>query len=295
MSSDSASIGIGAMIVFIALILVAAVASTIIIKSVEDLQQKGEDTSSDTRSTLSNKIAVTSVYLQGDSDCEAQLFQHAGFGGWSATYPVGTYGGGNFLDPDGDGNPDAVTNDATSIIIDAGCEVILYDGDDFSGWSARLGGGNHDLADINANARPVNCGGSCNDQISALKVLGYKMQIHMTPAAGSGAINAGDIHWIVTCESEPFAGYDTDSIVSSAPYGSSLLDGTNTAGVNANFIDTEFIEQGMNVKADIALKNCYPEDGLNMQLTIAIDGGSTSYYTLAFRNLDVGTNVLFNP
>ena len=51
----------------------------------------------------------------------------------------------------------------------------------------------------------------------------------------------------------------------------------------------------MNIKADIALKNCYPEDGLNMQLTIAIDGGSTSYYTLAFRNLDVGTNVLFNP
>ena len=37
MGDDSASIGIGAMIVFIALILVAAVASTIIIKSVEDL------------------------------------------------------------------------------------------------------------------------------------------------------------------------------------------------------------------------------------------------------------------
>ena len=108
-------------------------------------------------------------------------------------------------------------------------------------------------------------------------------------------MNAGNIHWIVTCESEPFAGYDTDSIVSSAPYGSSLLDGTNTAGVNGNFVDTELIEQGMNIKADIALKNCYPEDGLNMQLTIAIDGGSTSYYTLAFRNLDVGTNVLFNP
>ena len=80
MSRDSASIGIGAMIVFIALILVAAVASTIIIKSVENLQQKGEDTSSDTRSSLSNKITVTSVYLQGDSDCEAQLFQHTGFG-----------------------------------------------------------------------------------------------------------------------------------------------------------------------------------------------------------------------
>ena len=35
---DSGSIGIGAMIVFIALILVAAVASTIIIKTAEELQ-----------------------------------------------------------------------------------------------------------------------------------------------------------------------------------------------------------------------------------------------------------------
>ena len=61
MTRDSASIGIGAMIVFIALILVAAVAATIIIKSVEDLQQKGEDATSDTRSELSNKFTVTSV------------------------------------------------------------------------------------------------------------------------------------------------------------------------------------------------------------------------------------------
>ena len=37
-NDDGASIGIGAMIVFIALILVAAVASTIIIKTAEELQ-----------------------------------------------------------------------------------------------------------------------------------------------------------------------------------------------------------------------------------------------------------------
>ena len=43
---DSGSIGIGAMIVFIALILVAAVASTIIIKTAEELQQNAEQTSS---------------------------------------------------------------------------------------------------------------------------------------------------------------------------------------------------------------------------------------------------------
>ena len=39
---DEGSIGIGAMIVFIALILVAAVASTIIIKTAEELQQNAE-------------------------------------------------------------------------------------------------------------------------------------------------------------------------------------------------------------------------------------------------------------
>tara|TARA_Y100000746_G_scaffold206562_1_gene194348 strand:- start:288 stop:536 length:249 start_codon:yes stop_codon:yes gene_type:complete len=56
---QKASIGIGAMIVFIALILVAAVASTIIISSVEDLSQTMEDTTS-VRDY--SKIKVDSVY-----------------------------------------------------------------------------------------------------------------------------------------------------------------------------------------------------------------------------------------
>ena len=42
--NDKAAIGIGAMIIFIALILVAAVASTIIIKTAEELQQRAEKT-----------------------------------------------------------------------------------------------------------------------------------------------------------------------------------------------------------------------------------------------------------
>ena len=50
---EEGSIGIGAMIVFIALILVAAVASTIIIKTAEELQQNAEQTSSDTRKEIS--------------------------------------------------------------------------------------------------------------------------------------------------------------------------------------------------------------------------------------------------
>ena len=58
---DSGSIGIGAMIVFIALILVAAVASTIIIKTAEELQQNAEQTSSDTRQQISGKVAIADV------------------------------------------------------------------------------------------------------------------------------------------------------------------------------------------------------------------------------------------
>ncbi len=58
------SIGIGAMIVFIALILVAAVASTIIIKTAEELQQNAESTSQDTRDQISGKVTITDVYVK---------------------------------------------------------------------------------------------------------------------------------------------------------------------------------------------------------------------------------------
>ena len=60
-SREEGSIGIGAMIVFIALILVAAVASTIIIKTAEELQQNAEQTSSDTRQQISGKVAIVDV------------------------------------------------------------------------------------------------------------------------------------------------------------------------------------------------------------------------------------------
>ena len=65
---DSGSIGIGAMIVFIALILVAAVASTIIIKTAEELQQNAEQTSSDTRQQISGKVALTDLIVDTIAD-----------------------------------------------------------------------------------------------------------------------------------------------------------------------------------------------------------------------------------
>ncbi len=66
--NESGSIGIGAMIVFIALILVAAVASTIIIKTAEELQQNAENTSDDTRKQISGKVAIVDVFVKTAAD-----------------------------------------------------------------------------------------------------------------------------------------------------------------------------------------------------------------------------------
>ena len=62
---DEGSIGIGAMFVFIALILVAAVASTIIIKTAEELQQNAESTSDDTRKEISGKVNIIQILVNG--------------------------------------------------------------------------------------------------------------------------------------------------------------------------------------------------------------------------------------
>jgi len=59
------------MIVFIALILVAAVASTIIIKTAEELQQNAESTSDDTRKEISGKINVLQVLVNGTTSADA--------------------------------------------------------------------------------------------------------------------------------------------------------------------------------------------------------------------------------
>ena len=60
-SEELGSIGIGAMIVFIALILVAAVASAVIIQTGEKLQQNAQKTGSDTQNEISGKISIINV------------------------------------------------------------------------------------------------------------------------------------------------------------------------------------------------------------------------------------------
>ena len=119
---ERGSIGIGAMIVFIALILVAAVASTIIIKTIEDLQQNGETTSSGSRNLISNRVLIEGAYLtyNGAADCEATLYKHSDFTGWSATFTVGDYENAEFL------AVGALDNDASSIKVNPGCQIIMY-------------------------------------------------------------------------------------------------------------------------------------------------------------------------
>jgi flagellin FlaB len=64
---DLAAIGIGAMIVFIALILVASVAAAVIISTAEKLQQNAQNTGAETTNMLSSKVIVISVMvIQGD-------------------------------------------------------------------------------------------------------------------------------------------------------------------------------------------------------------------------------------
>jgi len=124
-NNEKGSIGIGAMIVFIALILVAAVASTVIIKTAEELQDRAEKTGDDTRDQISGKLIVTDVYVTtaatGDIDSLTVIAKLAS--GSDATLPTAmTYlivcdNGGFTVDTAdlADANGNAVTPGGTAI------------------------------------------------------------------------------------------------------------------------------------------------------------------------------------
>ena len=76
-NDEIGSIGIGAMIVFIALILVAAVASAVIIQTGEKLQQNAQQTGSDTQQEISGKISVNSIFVYDDAASYLLYFETA--------------------------------------------------------------------------------------------------------------------------------------------------------------------------------------------------------------------------
>jgi len=77
-NDNLAAIGIGAMIVFIALILVAAVAAAVIIQTAEKLQQNAQSTGDDTTDEMSGKITVLNVFVNDGDNFEVYFRLAAG-------------------------------------------------------------------------------------------------------------------------------------------------------------------------------------------------------------------------
>ena len=67
-SDTVAAMGIGAMIVFIALILVAAVASAVIIQTAEKLQQNAQTTGDQTQDQMASKVMPLSIVIDNAGD-----------------------------------------------------------------------------------------------------------------------------------------------------------------------------------------------------------------------------------
>ena len=275
---STGSIGVGAMIVFIALILVAAVASTIVINSVERLNQQSESTVVDIRNQLSKKIEVESLILSQPS-CSAELWQHSGFTGWSITFTLGDYDNTAFL------AAGATDNDASSIKVAYGCRIIMFGGDNFDGWEAHLDAGDHGLGAIVA-------AGGANDEVSSIKIRGFEVLGIMQPSSGSGDIHVEDVTWSLACQNGTKVDFDSEGIVES---GSRLLDGTNTQGVEADFVAGEFITYGNYIKVPMIWMNCVPELGDRLELYIHVNEGDTTLVLINVQHLDRGMDMLFNP
>ena len=69
--------GIGAMIFFIALILVAAVAAAVIIQTAEKLQQNAQSTGDDTTDEMSGKVQILNVFVDDPAESFVVYFRLA--------------------------------------------------------------------------------------------------------------------------------------------------------------------------------------------------------------------------
>ena len=76
-NDNLAAIGIGAMIVFIALIFVAAVAAAVIIQTAEKLQQNAQSTGDDTTDEMSGKVQILNVFVDDPAESFVVYFRLA--------------------------------------------------------------------------------------------------------------------------------------------------------------------------------------------------------------------------
>ena len=136
-SDDLAAIGIGAMIVFIALILVAAVAAAVIIQTAEKLQQNAQATGDDTQEQMSTKVILLSTVIEdmtGGAESLFSTFELApgsepidgdgiGYvvvcdtGGANAIYAEGSFTGATVHTGDGAGVAAITLNPGTTYVV----------------------------------------------------------------------------------------------------------------------------------------------------------------------------------
>jgi len=281
---ESGSIGIGAMIVFIALILVAAVASTIIIKTAEELQQNAENTSDDTRKQISGKVSVVDVFVKTAADP-----LHDGSNTDVASMEViGRISSGSIGVADGD------------IEYSISCQVAFTDGTTTT--FAVVDSGTADLLGVgdttNINDEDMLPGGTY-----VITTVGNTAWNNID-AAGDG--NGGSkvlVDYIVGTEITVIAGYDQATDVGTGVVrDDAFFSGEElTAGTLFKFeIDlgvTDHDDDGVIDGDDFDLGDdpgCDAEAGAGeeLDLRIVVDGGGETLATLKIDSLTLGSSMM---
>jgi len=250
---EEGSIGIGAMIVFIALILVAAVASTIIIKTAEELQQNAENTSSDTRQQISGKVTISDVYVKDTAN--PMNFDHSG-GGAVGIAPVG--------DPCGVGHGIDCRTDVSTF------EVI-----------AKIGSGS-----LNVQQGDISYYITCGVTYSQLDGPGVPTEVlgKTVATVDSGLVSATELDGTAIVEgTEITAGTSFRFEIDLNPTNVDV-EGVNV--VNEDIEDADFATStpvGCDAEAGV---------GQVLNLRVMVDGGGETLVDLKIRSLMPGTSVM---
>jgi hypothetical protein len=82
---------------------------------------------------------------QNTKSLKISMYQNCNYGGWTATFGIGSYTTANIVAAGGK------DNDASSLKIPTGLKVVLYDGDNFTGTSTTVTSDQSCLSSINFN------------------------------------------------------------------------------------------------------------------------------------------------